>query len=108
MLLLVFTREEGVADVEFVENAAERPHVNGCVVRDPKNNLRRSVEARLYVGVNFLIFETTTAKVDYFNAGLVNLSQQDVLRFQVAVNNIMLAHVVQGDEYLNGKALDQR
>lgn len=108
MLFLVLAREEGVPDVEFVQDAAEGPHVDSGVIRDPENNFWCTVESRLDVGVNFLIFETATSKVDDFNAGLINLPQQDVLRFQVTVHNIVLAHVVQGNEYLDSESLDQR
>lgn len=32
VLLLVLSREEWVSDVQLIQDAAETPHVNGCVV----------------------------------------------------------------------------
>jgi hypothetical protein len=42
----------------------------------------------LYVGVYALVFEATGAKVYDFDVTFVRLLQQNVLRLQVAVNNL--------------------
>lgn len=41
--------EERLARVHLHENAAERPHVDGQVVRDAQQDFRRAIEARLDV-----------------------------------------------------------
>ena len=57
LIVLAVTREDWVADVELSHDAAERPHVNGRVVGDPKHDLRCSIEATLNVSVDALIEE---------------------------------------------------
>ena len=74
MLLLVLTGEERVANVELVEDAAERPHVNGGVVGDAKDNLWGSVEPTLDVGVDLLVLEAPAAEIDDLDARLVDFS----------------------------------
>jgi hypothetical protein len=50
-------------------DAAEAPHVNLLSVRkEAKNDVGRSVEPALNVGVDYLVFETSTAKVGNDNA----------------------------------------
>lgn len=56
--------EDWDASVELDEDAAETPHVNSCRVRDPNDDLWRSVESRLNVGVDPLVREARRAEVD--------------------------------------------
>src|ERR1700737_4785295 len=47
LFLLVFAGEERIAGVQFREDTADRPHINGHAVCHPENNLRRPIEPRL-------------------------------------------------------------
>lgn len=53
-----------------------------------------------------MVFEATGAEVDNFDAGLVNLTKQDVFRFEIAMHDVMLSHVVKGNEDLDRETLD--
>ena len=68
LVVLTVSREDGVANIELCHDASKRPHVYGAVIGNAQHNLRRSVEARLNVGVDTLIKESRTTKVDNFNA----------------------------------------
>jgi len=68
VLLLIFSREQGVACEQLVQDAAKGPHVYRSVVWNAEHNLRGSVEATLDVGVDFLIFEATRAKIYNFDS----------------------------------------
>ena len=107
MILLVFSWEEWLADVELVKDASERPHVDGCSVRDAKNDFRCSVEPTLDVCVDLLVLETTRSEVNDFDARFVDLSQQDIFWFQVAMYDVVFSHVVQGNEDLDSESLNQ-
>ena len=95
VVLLIFAREEWLAHVELVEDATEGPHVDGCRVLNAKHNLWCTVEATLDISVDLLILEAPRTKVDNFDAGLVNLPQQDIFRFQVTVDDVVLPHIVE-------------
>lgn len=107
LLLLVLSRKNREAHIQLVQNAAERPHVDGRRVPDAHHDLRRSVEATLDVRVELVVLIGATAKVDYLDAALVRLPQQDVLRLHVTVDDVVLFHVVQGDEQLDREAANQ-
>ena len=61
---LVFAWEQGIPDAELSHDAAETPHVNGCRVRNAKDDLGGTVKSRLNVSVNTFIREARAAKVD--------------------------------------------
>lgn len=69
LIRFVLAGEERVAGVEFGENATERPHVDGHAVFEAEYHLGRTVEARLDVGVDALVFVAGGAEVDDLVAG---------------------------------------
>ena len=107
MIFLVLTWEKWMSDVELVQDAAEGPHVNGRRVRDTEHDLRRTVEATLDVCVDFLVLEAPRTKVDDLDARLVDLAEENIFRFQIAVHDVVLPHVVQRYQYLDCEALNQ-
>ena len=107
MIFLVLSREERLADVQFVQDAAEGPHVDGRSIRDAQHDLRRPVETRLDVGVYLFVFKAARSKIDDLDARFVDLSQQDVLWLEIAVDDVVLAHVVQRNEYLDGEPFNK-
>ena len=94
MIFFIFSGEEWLADVEFVQDAAEGPHVNRCSVRDPENDLWRSIEPTLDVCVNLVVLETSRTEVDNFDARFIDLAEENILWLEVTVHDIMLSHVV--------------
>jgi hypothetical protein len=108
VLFLVFSREKRVPHVELVKDAAETPHIDRSVVGDAEHDLGGAVKARLDVGVNFLVLEAAGSKVDDLDARLVDLAEQNVFGLQVAMHNVVLAHVVKRNQDLNREPLNQR
>lgn len=98
---LVGAREERLAGVHLHENAAQRPHVDGQVVGDSKQHLRRAVEARLNVLVYLrrggavislckkqnevrtypLAKLTRTAEVDDFDCRSFGIAEKNIFGF---------------------------
>lgn len=107
MIFFVLAWEEWVADGQLIQDAPERPHVNRRVVGDAKHDFRRTVETRLDVCVDFLVFEASTAEVNNFDARLVDFAQQNVLGFEVTVHDVVFPHVVERNEDLNRETFDQ-
>lgn len=60
------------------------------------------------IGVDLLVLEAARAEIDNLNSRFVNLSEQNVLGLEIAMDDVVLSHVVQRDEDLDGKTLDQR
>lgn len=75
VVFLVLAWEQGVPHVELIEDAAETPHVDGGVVGDAEDNFGGAVEARLNVGVDFLVFKAPAPEVDDLDAALVDLAE---------------------------------
>ena len=69
---LVFTREYWVASVEFSNDAAKGPHVNGSIVRNSQHDLRGPVEPTLNVSINLLVLEAAGTEIDDLDTGLVD------------------------------------
>lgn len=107
LLGLVLAREEWVPRVELSHYAAKGPHVNACSVGDAEDNLRSAVKATLDVGVDALILEATATIVDDLDARLVWLLQKDILRLEIAVDNVVVALKFESLQYLNGEAPNQ-
>lgn len=64
LLLFVLAREDRVTSKKFSKDTAERPHVNWHPVCHPENDLWRTVEARLDIGIDLLVFHAAGSEVD--------------------------------------------
>lgn len=72
MFFFIFTWEQRVTNVELIEDATETPHINSCIIRYAEDDLGCSIEARLDIGVDLLIFKATTTKIDNLDAWFIN------------------------------------
>ena len=108
LLHLTLTGEDRDARIQFNQNAAEAPHVNACRVRDANYNLRCPVEAGLDVRVNALVGEAGRPEVNYFDTRLIWTLQQDILWFQVTVDDVLVSEELERLQDLNGEAAYQR
>ena len=79
MVSLVLAREDRVAHCKLSHNAAEAPHVDARRVRNAQDNLRRSVESGLDVGIDAFILEARRSKVNDFDSRLGRVLQKYVL-----------------------------
>mmetsp|Transcript_29698 Transcript_29698/g.76867 ORF Transcript_29698/g.76867 Transcript_29698/m.76867 type:complete len:407 (+) Transcript_29698:332-1552(+) len=87
LISLVLSGKERLARVQLDEHAAEAPHVDGHVVAAAEQHLGRAVEARLDVRVHRLPVAAARAKVDQLDRRALRMSEQDVLRLEVAVDD---------------------
>ena len=107
LFFLVFASKDWEADVELVEDASKRPHVDGGRVSDSHHDLRSSIESTLDVSVKLFSFIGSTAEVDHLDATLVRLPQENVLRLHVAVDDVVFFHVVQRHQQLDCEPPDE-
>ena len=107
MVFFVFAGEEGVAYRQLVEDAAEGPHVDGRRVGDTQHDFRRAVESALDVRVDFLVLEAAATKVNDLDSRLGDFAEENVFGFEVTVDDLVLSHVVERDQDLNGETLYQ-
>ena len=108
LLLLGFAWEQRVPREELGQYAPERPHVYCWLIRNAQNDLRRSVESALDVGVDPFVLEAARAEVNELDAALVGTLQQDVLGLQVAVNDLLLPQKLERLQDLNSESTDER
>ena len=107
LLFLIFSCKNWESNIELVENAAERPHVDGGRVPDPHHDLWRSVKSTLDVSVKLISFIGSTAEINDLNSTFVRFPEQNVLWLHIAVNNIVLLHEVQRHQQLDGEPPDE-
>ena len=95
LFLLIFARKDGEAGVQLGKDATQTPHVNGHVIVHAKDDLRRTVEATLYIRVDYakgqtkkwsfkkihtlFVFKAAASKVNDFNGALRWMLQKNVL-----------------------------
>ena len=104
LLGLILTREEWITCVQLGHNATEGPHVDACCVRDAQDNLRSTVKTTLDIGVNALVLEAATTIVNNFDARLIWLLEKDILRLEIAVDDVVVALKFESLQNLNGEA----
>lgn len=89
LLSLVLTRKDRVAGQQFSKDAAKRPHVYWHTIGHPKNDFRRAVEARLDVGVYFLVFQTRRAEINNFDLRVCWMGKEDIFRLEVTMYDFL-------------------
>lgn len=97
LLILILPRKHRNSSVQFRQNAASAPDIDTVIIRNAKRDLRRSVIPRLYIRIQSLLLKTARPEIYDFYAGFVVLLQQDVLRLQVTVNNLLVPKKLQTD-----------
>ena len=65
---LVLAREQRVARQQLGYDTAQTPHVDGHAVLGAQYDFGRSIEPRLYVGVDALVLEAAGTVVDHLDA----------------------------------------
>lgn len=90
LLLFVLAGKEGIASPKLSQDAPERPHVNAQAIAAAKYDFRTAVESGLNIRIHFLLLFATTAKVDDSNIGFSSFAEQDVLGFEVAMNDALV------------------
>ncbi|EKU23075.1 dual-specificity tyrosine- -phosphorylation regulated kinase 1b, partial [Nannochloropsis gaditana CCMP526] len=110
LIVLVRPAEERLPRVHFHQDAAQRPHVDSHRVREAEHDLGRAVEAGLYVGIHALVAAAGGAKVDQLDPTPLGVAQQNVLGFEVAVDDVHVwaGQEVQGLEDLLGELPEER
>ena len=89
LIILVVSGEEGVAQDELGEDAAQAPHVNLDSIVTAKDDLRRSVKPTLNVIMELPLCVTTRPEVNHLESRFPWLSEQNVLRFEITVDNLI-------------------
>jgi hypothetical protein len=59
LLLLILSREDGIAREQLSQDTTQTPHINRHTVGHSKNNLWGTVETTLNVGIDLFILEAT-------------------------------------------------
>lgn len=101
--------EERDAGEELEHDAAEGPHVNGLEEALLEDNLWCSVEPALDIGEGYLGRETGRTEINDSDSTLLGISEHNVLRLQIAVDDIDIleGHEGQGKEDLLTDGLHQ-
>ena len=94
LFFLIFSSENRKSYIQLVENAAKGPHVDGWGISDAHHDLGGSVKPTLDVGVKLIRLICTTSEINHFNPTFVRLPQKDILWLHVAMDDVVLFHVV--------------
>lgn len=89
LVVLGMPREQGETQEEFRDDASETPHVDrGREGHEAQNHVHGAIKSRLDVCVDLLALEGRRSKVDQLDLGVALRREQNVLRLEVAVNNV--------------------
>lgn len=91
----------------FQSLTSEAPHIDRGGVGQAENDLGRPIESALYVGVYGLVLVAGVAEVDHFDRAGALVLEEDIFRFQIAVQDLLVVEQLQALEYGDGKPLDQ-
>jgi hypothetical protein len=108
LFFLVFASKERESYKEFIQDAPKGPHIDGRRIPDAKHDLGCSVKSWLDVCIELFVFVGTRSEVNYFDAWLVWLPQQNVFWLQIAVNNVIFPQKSERDQQLDSKSSHQR
>ena len=105
---LVLSREQRDAVVQLDQQAAEAPYINCRRVPHPQYNLGGPVEPALDISKNLPIHKARGAEVDHFDRVRFASLDQQVLRLDVTVDQVLAFQEAQALEHLVRDLLDLR
>lgn len=105
-LIFVFGWENGRANNHLVENAAEAPHVDGVVVLDAQHDFRRSIVTTLHIEEAGRAVSAAGTEVNDLHSVVRCVSEQDVLRLYIAMNDAFVAHELEAGAHLPRDTLE--
>jgi hypothetical protein len=100
--LLIIAREQRLASIEFSEDAPQTPNIHFFGIPDPEDDLWRSVESTLDIGVDLLISEAARSEVDDFDLPAHGVDAKDILRLEIAMDDLVFLQEDQAFEDLHG------
>ena len=102
LLTLIGTWEQWEAREELNHDATEGPHVDLLRIREhSKHDIWRPVEPTLDISVHYFVLQTATAEIGDGDPTFILLLHENILRFQVAVNDTKVLQVAQTRKQLN-------
>lgn len=101
LFLLVVSWEKWLTCVELSQDASKRPNINFLSVLDSHNDLWRTVETRLNIGVDLLITEAARTKVNNLEVSAHGVSTENILWLEITMNDLMLLQEYQSFDYLH-------
>lgn len=87
LFLFVLTWEQRIACPQLSQDTAQRPHIDAEAIAAAEYDFRTSIEARLNVRVHFLFLLAAAAKINHPYIGLARFAEQDIFRFQIAMDD---------------------
>jgi hypothetical protein len=105
--VFIFSAKERIAEMEFGDDAAERPDIDFAIVRQTEDDLWCSVVSALDVCVDGLALETGGAKIYDFDAGFVHFFKEDVLGLEIGVDYAVAMEKMDAVEDLKDEPADE-
>ena len=93
--------------MQLSDDAPETPNINFAIIGKPKDDLRPSVVSALNISVDSLFLETAGTKVDDLDSRLVCFFEQNVLRLEISMDDLIFVEEVNSVEDLEGHSSDE-
>lgn len=87
LFLFVLTWEQRIACPQLGQDTAQRPHIDAEAIAAAKYDFRTTIETRLNVRVHLLFLLAAAAKINHPYIGLARFAEQDIFRFQIAMDD---------------------
>ena len=91
---------------QLSQNASNTPHIDRIWITCPQNDFRSSIVPRLKILIYLLAIEASSTKINDFNAHFSLFLQNNVFRFEIAMDNFLFSHKIEWIQHLDGKQTD--
>ena len=107
LFFFIFTRKYRKTNIQLVQNASQRPHINCWSISYSHHDFWRSIKPTLNICVKLIRLIGSTSKINNFDPTLIRLPEEYILWLHITMNDIMLTHIMQRHKQLNSKSPDQ-
>lgn len=109
LIKFILPRKQWLPHVHLYQYAAQTPHVNGKGIVQFQQYFRSAIKSTLDIFVHAFVRMTRATEVNYLYCATLRISQQNILRLEVTVDDIDLGgrHEEKGRKDLVSKFSDE-
>ena len=100
LLLFILAWENWIASIKLSQDTPKTPHVNWHAIRQAKNYFGGAIEPTLDVRIHLFALKAARPKVDDPDFRSHRMDHENVLRFQIAMNDLLGTKKDQAAQYL--------
>lgn len=107
LLLLIFSGEDRISSVKLSQDTANTPHIDCNTVTHTEDNLWRTVESRLNIGIDLLVLEAAGTEIDDLDLRVHRVSKQNIFWLEITVDDLVHLEKKQTAQKLFGESSNE-